>query len=198
MRLWAVVCRTRVGEYSPWQEGSEPGMLTLGRSAAIYAYDVAMRSDSPFLSNKRVFAVPISGVPTGVKCDEDGRVYAGCADGVEIWNAGGTLQAVVEIPGEWTPPRSTSNRLCCMLTCSQVVSQTYVSGDVMRSQGRCSSAPNKGYGDCDLEVTASSYCHSGSSDNRLGKQCKQETRGKIVFFLSRELQGSLTVSSTDA
>lgn len=76
------------------------------RSAAIYAYDVITRGGSPFLSNKRVFAVPISGVATGIKCDEEGRVYAGCADGVEIWSAGGILQTVIEIPGESGPFRS--------------------------------------------------------------------------------------------
>lgn len=102
--LGVMTCRTRVGECSPWH--TMRGLRIRddadleNRSAAIYAYDVVTRNDSPFLSNKRVFAVPISGAPTGVKCDDSGRVYVGCADGVEIWNSGGTLQAVVEIPGE--------------------------------------------------------------------------------------------------
>lgn len=63
-----------------------------------------MRANSPFLCNKRVFAVSVGGVPIGVKCDDKGFVYAGCADGIEIWNAGGTLQAVIEIPGMASPP----------------------------------------------------------------------------------------------
>lgn len=67
--------------------------------ATIYAYDVIVRAGSVFLSNKRVFAVPVTGVPVSVKCEEEGLVYAGCGDGIEIWDAGGTLQAVVEIPG---------------------------------------------------------------------------------------------------
>ncbi|ROW05843.1 hypothetical protein VMCG_05310 [Cytospora schulzeri] len=70
----------------------------LPRNATIYAFDVIMSASSPFLTNKRVFAVPIKGVPVGVKCDERGYVYAGCGDGIEIWNAGGMLQAVIEIP----------------------------------------------------------------------------------------------------
>lgn len=59
-----------------------------------------MRAGSPFLSNKRVFAFPLRGIPMGIKCDTNGYVYAGCADGLEIWSPGGTLQAVVEVPGE--------------------------------------------------------------------------------------------------
>ncbi|KAJ4425124.1 hypothetical protein N0V82_000179 [Gnomoniopsis sp. IMI 355080] len=73
--------------------------LSGGRAATIYAYDVIMRESAPFLSNKRVFAVPVSGVPIGIKCDEKGHIYAGCSDGVEIWNSGGVLQAIIEIPG---------------------------------------------------------------------------------------------------
>lgn len=60
-----------------------------------------MRVDSPFLANKRVFAVPITGTPASVKCDENGYVYAGCSGGIEVWNSGGVLQAVVEIPGKF-------------------------------------------------------------------------------------------------
>lgn len=60
-----------------------------------------MRADSPFLANKRVFAVPTTGTPASVKCDQNGFVYAGCSGGIEIWNSGGMLQAVVEIPGKF-------------------------------------------------------------------------------------------------
>ena len=35
----------------------------------------------------------------GVKCDKDGNVYAGCADGVEVWSPGGTLLGVIEVQG---------------------------------------------------------------------------------------------------
>lgn len=59
-----------------------------------------MRADSPFLANKRVFAVPTTGLATSVKCDQNGFVYAGCSGGIEVWNSGGMLQAVIEIPGK--------------------------------------------------------------------------------------------------
>lgn len=75
-------------------------MLTVGRSATIYAYDVIARNNAPFLSSKRVFAVPISGTPQGIKCDDKGYVYAGCVDGIEVFNPSGMLHAVIEIPGE--------------------------------------------------------------------------------------------------
>ncbi|KAG6366463.1 hypothetical protein INS49_000640 [Diaporthe citri] len=68
------------------------------RASTIFAFDVVMRADSPFLANKRVFAVPTTGIPASIKCDPNGFVYAGCSGGIEIWNSGGMLQAVVEIP----------------------------------------------------------------------------------------------------
>lgn len=74
--------------------------LTASRSATIYAYDVIMRHNAPFLGTKRVFAVPISGTPQSIKCDQKGYVYVGCADGIEVFNPGGMLHAVIEIPGE--------------------------------------------------------------------------------------------------
>ncbi|CAN8102890.1 unnamed protein product [Discula destructiva] len=75
------------------------GELDASRAATIYAYDVLTRGSAPFLSNKRVFACPVSGIPIGIKCDDKGHVYAGCSDGIEIWNESGMLMAVVEIPG---------------------------------------------------------------------------------------------------
>jgi len=70
--------------------------------ATIYAYDVLRRPGaSPCLANKRVFAFAFSGVPASVVCDDvDGNVYAACADGVEVWNSGGTALGVIEIPGK--------------------------------------------------------------------------------------------------
>ena len=76
-------------------------MLILVRAATIYAFDVIMRAGSPFLTNKRVFAFPLRGIPMGIQCDTNGYVYVGCADGLEIWNSGGTLQAVIEVPGRF-------------------------------------------------------------------------------------------------
>ncbi|KLU82598.1 hypothetical protein MAPG_01670 [Magnaporthiopsis poae ATCC 64411] len=69
------------------------------RVATIYAYDVLERSGSPFLANRRVFAYALRGIPMGVKCDNEGNVFAGCADGLEVWNSGGSLLGVIEIAG---------------------------------------------------------------------------------------------------
>lgn len=66
---------------------------------SIYAFDVTTRSGSPFLTGKRLFARALSGTPKGIICDSAGNVFAGCGDGVEIWNPGGTLLGVIRVPG---------------------------------------------------------------------------------------------------
>jgi hypothetical protein len=67
---------------------------------SIYAFDVITRSGSPFLTGKRLFARALIGTPKGIICDSMGNVFAGCGDGVEIWNPGGTLLGVIRVPGE--------------------------------------------------------------------------------------------------
>lgn len=69
------------------------------RAATIYAFDVLRRGGSDFLTNKRVFSYALRGTPLGIRCDAAGNVYAGCADGVEVWNSGGVLLGVIEVPG---------------------------------------------------------------------------------------------------
>lgn len=71
-------------------------MTTFMRS---YAYDIEERRLSEWLINRRVFAVADIGVPDGIECDMSGNVYAACADGLNIWNAGGVLLGKVIIPG---------------------------------------------------------------------------------------------------
>jgi len=61
---------------------------------------VTRRGGSPFLTGKRLFARAAQGIPKGVICDRQGNVFAGCGDGVEIWNAGGVLLGVITVPGE--------------------------------------------------------------------------------------------------
>lgn len=56
-----------------------------------YAFDVITTHGQPFLTNRRVFAMPGDGIPDGIKVDQDGNVYAGCGDGVNVWSAGGVL-----------------------------------------------------------------------------------------------------------
>lgn len=69
------------------------------RPATIYAFDVPTRSSSVFLTNKRVFAYAAVGFPAGLKCDVYGNVYAGCGDGVEVWNAEGSLIGRILVEG---------------------------------------------------------------------------------------------------
>jgi len=57
--------------------------------ATIYAFDVD--SKTQVFTNRRVFAYSDSGVPDGVQVDSDGNVYAGCGDGIHVWNDEGTL-----------------------------------------------------------------------------------------------------------
>ncbi|KAL9017086.1 MAG: hypothetical protein Q9185_005546 [Variospora sp. 1 TL-2023] len=69
------------------------------RAATIYAFSVFWTGDQPFLTNRRVFAYADTGAPDGVKCDVHGNVYAGCGDGINIWNAGGMLVGKILIEG---------------------------------------------------------------------------------------------------
>ncbi|CAJ2513040.1 Uu.00g011590.m01.CDS01 [Anthostomella pinea] len=56
--------------------------------ATLYRYGV--QEDGTF-ENRKVFAFIDSGVPDGVHCDSKGNVYAGCGDGVQVWNPSGKL-----------------------------------------------------------------------------------------------------------
>lgn len=64
-----------------------------------YAYDILTRHSSPFLTNKRLFAMADTGAPDGIKCDTLGNVYSGCGDGVNVWSPGGVLIGRIVIPG---------------------------------------------------------------------------------------------------
>ncbi|KAJ7088639.1 D-lactonohydrolase-like protein [Mycena epipterygia] len=57
--------------------------------ATIYAFDVDPQTQ--VFTNRRVFAYSDAGVPDGVQVDSEGNVYAGCGDGVHVWNDEGTL-----------------------------------------------------------------------------------------------------------
>ncbi|KAL7945052.1 gluconolactonase-like protein [Trichoderma barbatum] len=63
------------------------GYDNAGRST-IYRYTVAR--DGTF-KHRRVFAYPGVGFVDGIHCDSKGNVYAGCGDGVHVWNPSGTL-----------------------------------------------------------------------------------------------------------
>ncbi|KAI4207298.1 MAG: hypothetical protein LQ346_000666 [Caloplaca aetnensis] len=69
------------------------------RAATIYAYSVFWTNDQPYLANRRVFAYADTGAPDGIKCDVHGNVYAGCGDGINVWNSGGMLVGKILIEG---------------------------------------------------------------------------------------------------
>lgn len=71
------------------------------RAATIYAFSLFhdKASSQPFLTNRRVFAYADSGAPDGIKCDILGNVYAGCGDGINVWNSGGALVGKIQIEG---------------------------------------------------------------------------------------------------
>ncbi|KAJ5155326.1 hypothetical protein N7492_008129 [Penicillium capsulatum] len=62
--------------------------LNFSRPASIYRFDV--KKDGT-LENRKTFAFVNSGAPDGIHCDSLGNVYAGCGDGVQVWNPSGTL-----------------------------------------------------------------------------------------------------------
>lgn len=64
---------------------------------AIYAFDVVTKNGQPYLINKRMFAMPQVGIPDGIKVDSKGNVYAGCGDGLNVWNAEGVLLGKVVV-----------------------------------------------------------------------------------------------------
>lgn len=48
-----------------------------------YAYDV-IGDEVPLLSNKRLFSLVDCGAPDGIKCDEQGNIYTGTFEGVDV------------------------------------------------------------------------------------------------------------------
>lgn len=75
-------------------DGTEDPLLP----ATIYAYDVDAYHGAPMLVNRRVFAYADNGVPDGLKTDVKGNVYAGCGDGVHVWNKMGVLIGKIVVP----------------------------------------------------------------------------------------------------
>ncbi|KAH8726159.1 hypothetical protein GQ44DRAFT_771356 [Phaeosphaeriaceae sp. PMI808] len=58
------------------------------RPSTIYAFDVI---GGKTLANRRVFAYADTGYPDGLHADTLGNLWAGCGDGVHVWNSEGTL-----------------------------------------------------------------------------------------------------------
>ena len=60
----------------------------LSSPSSVYTFNV--NKDGTF-DNRRTLAYVPSFIPDGVHTDSKGRVYAGCGDGVHVWNPSGTL-----------------------------------------------------------------------------------------------------------
>ncbi|RBR19606.1 hypothetical protein FVER53590_10940 [Fusarium verticillioides] len=58
------------------------------RPASIYRFDV--QNDGTW-DNRKTFAFTAARLPDGIHCDSKGNVYAGCGDGVHVWNQSGKL-----------------------------------------------------------------------------------------------------------
>ncbi|RBR25566.1 uncharacterized protein FIESC28_01529 [Fusarium coffeatum] len=56
--------------------------------ASIYRFDV--QKDGSW-DNRKTFAYVHARLPDGIHCDSKGNVYAGCGDGVHVWNPSGKL-----------------------------------------------------------------------------------------------------------
>lgn len=61
----------------------------------IYAFDLV----NGFLVNRRLFAYAPGRYPDGIKCDMAGNVYAGCGDGVGVWNSDGVMLGTIKVEG---------------------------------------------------------------------------------------------------
>lgn len=61
----------------------------LTRPATIYAYNIS--ADHKTVSQRRTFAYADVGFPDGIHTDTEGNVWAGCGDGVHVWNPMGKL-----------------------------------------------------------------------------------------------------------
>ena len=64
--------------------------------ATIYRFDVASNG---IWQNRVTFAYVTPGNPDGVHCDSNGYVYAGCGDGLQVWNPAGKLIGKIFLGG---------------------------------------------------------------------------------------------------
>ncbi|TFK32978.1 hypothetical protein BDQ12DRAFT_700975 [Crucibulum laeve] len=69
--------------------GSLAATVDQTKTATIFAFDVDKKTQA--FKNRSVFAYTDAGIPDGIHVDTKGNVYAGCGDGVQVWNDEGTL-----------------------------------------------------------------------------------------------------------
>jgi gluconolactonase len=66
-----------------------------GRPRHIRVFDVAADGG---VSNSRVFRTIDQGVPDGIRCDADGRVWSSAGDGVKVFDTAGKLLGTIAVP----------------------------------------------------------------------------------------------------
>lgn len=61
----------------------------LTRPSTVYAFDVI--DDNKSLAGRRTFAYVDTGIADGLHTDTEGNLWAGCGDGINLWNPAGAL-----------------------------------------------------------------------------------------------------------
>jgi gluconolactonase len=79
--------------FSP--DGSNLYIADSGKPRHIRVFDVAADGG---VSNSRVFCAIDQGVPDGIRCDADGRVWSSAGDGVRIYDVTGKLLGTIAVP----------------------------------------------------------------------------------------------------
>lgn len=67
---------------------------------SVYAYSMVNVTGQPFLTNRRVFAMPYVSAYDGLKTDTMGNVWGFAEGGLSVWNSGGTLLGEIELDGD--------------------------------------------------------------------------------------------------
>ncbi|RMZ14934.1 hypothetical protein D0864_00026 [Hortaea werneckii] len=74
-----------------------PGVTNASEPASIYRYRIS--ADGKRLQDRQLFASSDAGLPDGLHTDMEGTVYAGCGDGVHVWNPAGVLMGKIAVDG---------------------------------------------------------------------------------------------------
>lgn len=90
-------------EKTAYVTAAEAGLVPEGLSSSksIYAFDIVSNGAGEVarFANKRVFAVPSSGIGDGIHCDETGNVWVGTGDGVSVYSPSGRLLGKILVEG---------------------------------------------------------------------------------------------------
>lgn len=73
-------------------------VLYVSDSSERYHCVYTLRLEGDRVLDQKVFAVITPGVPDGMRCDEQGRLYVSALDGVQVFNAKGMLLGKIRVP----------------------------------------------------------------------------------------------------